>query len=321
MNSPKNLVIYHGNCLDGTGTAWVAAQYLKKEETEYVPVYYGEDLGAQLPMYLYEKMTLYILDWCPNMDDLDKCCAMFKRIVLIDHHESAIKKFISHYSTQEPEHTFGELVPENLEYKFATENEWSGAMGTALWFKDQYLGFEKPDFTEHWLIKAIDDRDRWKFLLPDTEAINEGLFELGFKLEDWLERPMNRATMDNLVNIGTVLLKKKKQQVAQIIKAAASTVDRIAICNCPYFLASDVGNVLAKDARIAILWYVGSDGDLKVSLRSSKETEGWVNCSVIASQFKGGGHANAAGCSFPEEDAMPVNAQIGRIVDAVYNLS
>ena len=312
MNTLKNLVIYHSNCLDGTGSAWVAAQYLPKEETEYVPVHYGEDLGAQIPVREYKEMTLYILDWCPNMDDLDKCCMMFKRIVLIDHHESAIKKIIAHYDKSSTQ--------KNLEMLLAYENEWSGAMGTALWF-EEHLDSDEESLSQHWLIKAIDDRDRWKFLLPDTEAINEGLFELGVKLEDWLEHPMNGATKDNLVNIGTVLLKKKKQQVAQIIEAAASTVDRIAICNCPYFLASDVGNVLAKDARIAILWYVGSDGDLKVSFRSNKETEGWVNCSVIASQFKGGGHANAAGCSFPEEDAMPVNAQIGRIVAAVYNLS
>ena len=168
MNTLKNLVIYHSNCLDGTGSAWVAAQYLPKEETEYVPVHYGEDLGAQIPVREYKEMTLYILDWCPNMDDLDKCCMMFKRIVLIDHHESAIKKIIAHYDKSSTQ--------KNLEMLLAYENEWSGAMGTALWF-EEHLDSDEESLSQHWLIKAIDDRDRWKFLLPDTEAINEGLHQ------------------------------------------------------------------------------------------------------------------------------------------------
>jgi nanoRNase/pAp phosphatase (c-di-AMP/oligoRNAs hydrolase) len=309
MSLKKNIVIYHANCLDGTCAAWVASQYLKEEETEYIAVEYSKPFAQQLGIIHgmsapkeWKEQTLYILDWCPEMNDLDQCCISFKRVILIDHHESAIKKLIEHYDI-DPEwqgHVIGR-DGKDLELFCALKNEWSGAMGTAIWFssrpeyaflKDTELG----KITDHWLVKAVDDRDRWQFKYPDTKAINAALFLLGFDLNDWKKQAFTDTVGWILKGLG--LLEQQEKNVQAIISSAAikdDNAEKIIFCNCPYHLASEVGNVLAKDYRMAVLWYMDSEGQISVSLRSNSATKDWINCAKIAEQINGGGHANAAG--------------------------
>ena len=297
----KNIVLYHKNCLDGTCAAWVASQYLYKESTEYIAVEYGKTLTLQIGWIQHNNAkdkALYILDWCPEMDDLDACCKLFGKVILIDHHESAIKKLYQHYNKSNK--------PKNLEHFLAYHNEWTGAMGTAIWFNKDNDEFT-PDFKEHWLVKAVDDRDRWQFKLPHTKMINEALFFHGFELSRWTDMDWNDNTRIEMTNVGSTLIVKKQQDCQAIIQSSAVLDDnkeKVIFCNCPYFLASEVGNILAKDYRMAVLWYMDKEGQISVSLRSNKDTLDWINCAKIAEQLGGGGHANAAGfklnCSFEE---------------------
>lgn len=294
----NNIVIYHKNCLDGTCAAWVASQYLG-ENTTYIPVEYGKDLTDQfseLGKEIVPKLSaLYILDWCPEMADLDKCTNRFGKVVLIDHHESAIKKLhdwkiAKGYQTG---------IPNNLELFLALNNEWSGAMGTAIWFADRCADYPDKDIlVDHWLVKAVDDRDRWQFKYPDTKMINEGLFNIGFDLQSWQNMNMTEDTKTALIITGDILVGKRNKEVQQIIESSAiidDNAERIVFCNCPYHLASEVGNVLAKDYRMAVLWFINKEGQISVSLRSNSNTKDWINCSKIAIELNGGGHANAAG--------------------------
>jgi nanoRNase/pAp phosphatase (c-di-AMP/oligoRNAs hydrolase) len=56
--------------------------------------------------------------------------------------------------------------------------------------------------------------------------------------------------------------------------------------------ASEAGNVLARESgTFGATWFKDKDGNVRWSLRSI----GDYDVSIIAKQFKGGGHKNAAG--------------------------
>lgn len=320
----QNIVIYHKNCLDGTCAAWVASQYLPKNTT-HIAVEYGKPLEHQMILppqrKAAEDITLYILDWCPEMKDLDKCCELFGKVVLIDHHESAIKKLhdwkiAKGYQTG---------IPNNLELFLALNNEWSGAMGTAIWFHnnaDQFKECDGDGLVDHWLVKAVDDRDRWQFKLPLTKEINEGLFNLGFDLDVWQKYvTFNEATKEHLAMVGTILIGKRNKEVQQIIESSAQIhFDKIASINCPYFLASEVGNVLASTYALAIMWYVDKEGIVHFSFRSNSKTTDWINCATLASKYNGGGHANAAGCNMGQEYDFGPMSMVNRLIEACDNI-
>jgi len=305
------------------------------KDTEFIPVSYGKSLSDQLNLAfrnsdIDKQKTLYILDWCPEMDDLDECCEVFEKVILIDHHESAIRKLCNHYTITE----FDDSIPKNLELFLAHNNEWSGAMGTAIWFHNHAEDYKECDgdgLIAHWLVKAVDDRDRWQFKLPNTKEINEGLFDLGFNLKDWQDCTMDEISMLSFASTGSILLRKKQQDAQALIDANAfymegddNPYNRIAFCNCPHFLASDVGNILAKTCRVAVLFSVNKEQELTVSLRSNSATQGWINCATLAQRMnpKGGGHANAAGFVYLSayEWVLNILTLVGDIIEEIYTL-
>lgn len=336
MTAP--IVIYHDKCLDGTCAAWVASQYLPKD-TEFIPVSYGKPFPQQIGIKAgdaapseWKEKTLYILDWCPDMHDLDQCCDVFNKVILIDHHESAIKKLhdwkiAKGYQTG---------IPDNLMLFLAHNNEWSGAMGTAIWFAEQERNALKQRMSydrlanfqslkDHWLVKAVDDRDRWQFKLPDTEKINEGLFLLGTNLEDWLKYDFSNLGQANLYIAGNILIQKKKKDAQSIVNSCAMLKsaghEGVVFVNCPYFYASDVGNILAKEYRLAICWYLDKDMKMKFSIRSNKKTEKWINCAEVAAKFGGGGHANAGGFTLDVSggNLQSITAIFDSILDRIFD--
>lgn len=293
----QNVVWYHGSCLDGTCAAWVAAQYLPKETTHFRAMQYGDKMEDH--MRFAKDKNLYILDWMPErMEDVAELIAITENLVIIDHHDSAIKKFTAYFNA----------VPEECVF-LAHNNEWSGAMGTAIWFRDQHIP-GKPDIigsgadlSQHWLVQAIDDRDRWQFKLPNTKEINAGLFHMGFDLATWRRQPFGEDQMYGLIDGGAVLLEAKQKEIDLIIKSGLQFIDDhndnayAAIINAPYHLASEMGNQIVQDHkfRIAIIWNIDKSYKTYFSLRSNAENPHALNCAEIATKLGGGGHVNAAG--------------------------
>lgn len=71
------------------------------------------------------------------------------------------------------------------------------------------------------------------------------------------------------------------------------------IINSP-FLRSELGNLLAKDQKIGLVWF-DTGKEIKVSLRSEKNGK---DVSKIAEIFGGGGHKNAAGFTMRNQNIL-----------------
>lgn len=91
----KPLVIYHANCTDGFGAAFVA--WLKfGDDAEYLPMEYGAtynfDLSGVVINHVGHEINgreVFILDFSFPREVMDDIFAHAKRVVWLDHHATS----------------------------------------------------------------------------------------------------------------------------------------------------------------------------------------------------------------------------------------
>jgi len=282
-------VVYHEDCLDGYGAAW-AAYKLFGEEATYVPTI--PTTGANMTVFLEENIpddvTVYAVDIAFPPEALDLLAARTKRVIILDHHQTAIDSYKDY------------VVPTNVELHMDPTH--SGAI--IAW---TYFHREKkiPE-----ILLYIEDRDLWKWELQDSEAI---LLALDAYPYTW-------GTMDRLVNAldrlkteGQAILKYRNQMIDLQLKAAheirltisewtgpdepAKTEYVVPAVNCSIrAVVSEVCHELLNknpSAPFVVAYRRGSDGRWWYSLRSRK---GDFDVAAFAEAYaKGGGHPSAAG--------------------------
>ena len=86
----KDLVIYHSNCADGFGAAWVFWNMKDKEgmEFDFFPGVYNK------PPPDVKDRTVYLVDFSYKKEVILKMLEEAARIVLIDHHKTAIEDLL-----------------------------------------------------------------------------------------------------------------------------------------------------------------------------------------------------------------------------------
>lgn len=260
------LVIYHGDCLDGFCAAWQAWRKFG-DTAEYYPGLYGKE-----PPDVTGK-EVYIVDFSykykPTMDMI----AVAKSYVVLDHHVSAERELnLVHY---EPEQNVSIIFDMNR----------SGA-GLA---RDYF----QPGL-DCWIVDYTQDRDLWKFELPDSKVINSYLATLDYDFEAY-ERTFQTISREEAVVLGAGADAYKNMYVARMRAHARKMnfagYDNIPVVNAPFVGTSELVGALAEDALFAVGWYQRVDGKVIYSLRSKHG----FDVSALAQQFGGGGHAAAAG--------------------------
>lgn len=267
----KTICIYHANCCDGMGAAWVVHRALNEDDDiEFIPATYQ----AELPDVTGAHVI--IVDFSYKQDQMRELAAQAKSILVLDHHKTAQQELAP-------------LLEDGIiQGKFDMNH--SGAMLAWMWFFPQV---EPPA-----LIKHIQDRDLWRFDLPGTREIQSALYSF----------PMDFETWDMLMSIDTSILYKQgiaidrahKKNVQGLVEFV-SYRDTIAgfdvpVLNCNYMFASDAGYELAKGEAFSATYY-DTEENRKYSLRSSED--GGIDVSEIAAKFGGGGHRHAAGFKIP----------------------
>jgi oligoribonuclease NrnB/cAMP/cGMP phosphodiesterase (DHH superfamily) len=150
-----------------------------------------------------------------------------------------------------------------------------------------------PDRTPPDLIKYVQDRDLWKWELPNSEAYSIGLASYDQSFETW---SMLAHQTPKIIKEGEMLLKFQRKQIGLLslhVHMAVIGGHKVPAVNSPLFV-SETAHGLCKqfpDLPFAAAYHTDENTDRKWSLRSIND----FDVSAVAKQYGGGGHARAAG--------------------------
>lgn len=286
------VVIYHKGCLDGVASAAVVCQSAPYSKYLVLPVAYNEVDTAEWMDFAAAHFTnhdVYIVDFSfPEavMEAIADACA---NLYWFDHHISAIRKCEAFLNAKQ----------DHVHVVLSMNNSYSGVGITWDFFNP---GHALPD-----TLAAIEDRDLWRFTLPDTEEYCAALYLHTSSVVDFLKYVHDNSPR-TIKSEGTALLEARRQRISKytsetglerISYITVSTYSAppfvIPVINCPYEIVSEVGNYWAKQYPIILLYEIVAQ-QVRISLRSAKEHPTPMDCSVVASTyFSGGGHKHAAG--------------------------
>lgn len=269
LGHDKPLVIYHSPCMDGFTAAW--AIWLKHPDWEFHAGVHG------IAPPDVTNREVYFVDFSYKRPVLVEMLKKAAHITVIDHHASAIADL-------------KELDLEHMNLTFSLDNSRSGAALTWMAF---HPGERMPLFVE-----IVEDRDLWKFALPNTRAICNTIFSHPYSFETWnklAEQIENEETYPAIVAGGEAI---ERKQSKDILELTSKMKERMVIAghdvwavNLPYTFASDAGHVLDQGEPFAASYWKEPNG-WYFSLRSD---ENGADVSEIAKLFGGGGHKHAAG--------------------------
>lgn len=294
----RPLCIYHGNCLDGFTAAWVVNKFFKGEVELYPGVYQNP------PPEVEQGRIVIFVDFSYKrevMAELLKKCA---GILILDHHKSAIedlKPIVCHVrelARIDNESICWETIQKWISYDIACNDpeiyalfdlDKSGA-GLAWDFFNPGIPREPP-------IDYVEDRDLWRFKLPNSREVNASLFSYEYDLEIWdsiMYRPVSWHVDD-----GIAIERKHHKDVRELTKVVTRMMcidgHVVPVANLPYTYTSDAGHLLSNDKSFAACYWDTPEGRV-FSLRSRDDG---MDVSAIAKKYGGGGHRNAAGFRVP----------------------
>jgi hypothetical protein len=272
------LVIYHADCADGFGAAWVIWSLFS--HWEFMEGRYG----MQLPDV--RDRVVYMVDFSFKRPELYELARSATSIIIIDHHESAIRELAMPFTGDNicPIHTSLSL-------------EHSGAILTWRWFLP---GVEPPE-----LLLYIEDRDLWRKKLPGCDEVAFALRQYPQDVALWGKLMDEGVT--RLITEGGPILRYYQRQVDNQIEEWCRTPTYIGIgqavgpcLNSTMEYASELAQGLAdqwdaeyEGAGFGVVFQHRGESHIKYSLRSN--TPDGANVSEIAEMIGGGGHRHSAG--------------------------
>ncbi len=270
------LIIYHASCPDGFAAALACKLHFKAlgyhEKSKSKSISFFAARHGTLPPNCQDK-NVYIVDFSYKRKILIDLCQEANKVILIDHHISALKDL---------ENLEQQL--DNLEVHFHMEN--SGAILTWNYFFNT---------TPPLLFQHVEDRDIWKFELPNTNDIMSAVISYPMEFPLWESWLNNKKSLENLILEGKVLNRERSKLIykykkrARIGEIANYTVP---VVNAPSSIASDLLQDLSAGKPFAASYEDREDKRIW-QLRSSGE-EG-LDVSEIATLYGGGGHKRASG--------------------------
>ncbi len=313
MNKP--LCIYHGNCADGFGAAWVVRKFFNGE-VEFISGVY-----QQPPPKVEPDQHVILVDFSykrPAMLELAKVAA---GVLVLDHHKSAAEDLAGSDSDFTDTNAWPGVMDWNRFvqncYQDRRENIPVGRIYTRFDMNRSGAGmawdFFFPNEKRPALIDHIEDRDLWRFSLPGTRPIQAAVFSYPYDFDTW--DMLFKADLPTLRTEGEAIERKHHKDVAELVKAFRREMviggHRVPVANMPYTLTSDAGHLMCEPVETGNI-----NGDVitppfaacywdtpKGRVFSLRSREGGMDVSVIAQQYGGGGHRNASGFTVSYEAA------------------
>jgi len=261
---PKPICIYHKNCLDGKAAAAVVLRHAP--DAELVPMQYGETAPT------VEGRDTYVVDFALSIEGMRALKAQASSLTWIDHHASSLP----------------------IRARLGWGHLDVSTCGAVLTWRTLF-----PTDIPPTILAYIEDKDLWRWALPDSRAVAAGLARAfaGTKVEGILE-----ADVTAMAELGRDDLAKQALRVREAVLTGVAVENaygqpgvrmlavpinhdqnEIAELACQSVAEGGLGYDLA------VMFYLRKDGRWVHSLRS-----GTVNCATIAERLGGGGHPSSA---------------------------
>lgn len=287
----KPLCIYHSNCADGFGAAWVVRKYFGADGVDFHPGTYGQE-----PPDVTGRDVI-IVDFSYKRPVIDAMSAKARTILILDHHKTA-KEDLDAFSwasgvySPEGMMIYQQGIGAPVAVHAVFDMERSGAGLTWDFF---FAGRSRPKLIDH-----IEDRDLWRFVIYGTREIQATIFSYPYDFDIWDK--LVDANPHELIGEGRAIERKHFKDVAELtgITQRRMVIGGVSIpvANMPYTLVSDAANAMAAadpTTRMAACYWDTPEGRV-FGIRSTNDGP---DVSAIARQYGGGGHAHAAGFKMP----------------------
>lgn len=271
----KNVaVIYHKNCTDGLGAAWVANKYFSSKglSVEFI----AADFKDPFPEHLPKGMKVYIMDFSYFPEVIEKVMDKYE-LIMLDHHDTAMRK-LEHLAPKFP-HVFDQ-----------------NRSGTGIAWDFFFPTTDRPR-----IINLIEDQDLWKMKYPETVG-----FTCYLNMDLNFYKPLDQQ-FHLLESISWMLEsgKEKQEEFRLLSRYYMNQVDILAkpammvsfedyifpVVNAPSIFSSHIGNKLAQTHGLAAIYSIKQDMSITYSLRSIPP----YNVALLAEKYNGGGHPYASG--------------------------
>lgn len=275
MNTTRPLVIYHGNCPDGFGAA-LAAWLKFGDQADYV----GADYKNPVPPDCTGR-DVYVLDYCYPPEATQVIVDQATALTVLDHHASSKERMQGH-------------ALRCLHCKPLLHFDLNRS-GAALAWEHFHPGKPMPV-----LFRYIEDRDLWRWVIPETRDFLTSVDILPFTFEAWAPLlDMTKEQVKAFTQKGRVMYEKYMALCHSIAERAAPLTFQgetgLWVSGTSEF-NSDVGNILAERCgTFAAVVYATDAQSMKVSMRGSST----FDVLPLALKMGGGGHDKAASFHLP----------------------
>jgi uncharacterized protein len=316
----RPLFFYQNNSVDGFAAAWAAQQCMQRslKFAEFVGIDYDQ------PIPSLKGRDVYYLGVVPyDVDALIQAGMEAKQVTIITHTEGAHE--IYSYAQ------FNGKLPSNFFYHYMSNQS---ACGMA-W------GYFNPGEKVPMLFQHILDRVLWKFDMKHTREVHATLKSRGYanRFDDQIKLIEKFNEFTTLVHsydedgtvvqsVGLAVLKAEEELITGIIQrnmtmarfadygpteADPETFElkneySVPICECPYELASEIGNRICKGHVFSLTYETQwALGKRRFSIRSDDKTG--INVLDIALKYDGGGQPHTAGWVSDIKEELPFDVR------------
>ncbi|MCC6173812.1 MAG: hypothetical protein IT305_00795 [Chloroflexi bacterium] len=261
-------VLYHANCPDGFGGAW-AAWLALGDTARYLPIVHEDP-----PPDLAPGAHVVMVDIAFPRDVALALRSRVSDLVILDHHKTA------------------EEALAGLDFAIFDMNRSGAMLAWDYW----HPGQEPPA-----LIRYVQDRDLWRFDLPNSREVTAALESYPMDFAVW-----SGLDVADLAREGLAILRFKQRTVQTIVNFAR--MGQVGGHQVPMVNAtahwSDVGEALLErypDAPFVASYFDDQRGARRWSLRSRPG----FDVAELARTLGGGGHPRAAGFREPAGTPVP----------------
>lgn len=311
-----NIVFFHANCCDGLFGAYAAwkqfqgkallipidySRLQKQTPDEFISHYLIEnfDKNKRFSSFAYElidvsnymkEVNVYFIDIAPDIEKYEVLTSMFKKVTVLDHHQTAKEMYLAKYGHKAicaTDTTKMNTHDGKGEIFFA--NNCCGSMLAEKYFTGTFCHYNE----------LVNDYDMWIKKIPVSDAFVAGIMALNVNSIQQLHANIQKGIHLIIEKGETVLTVRERRTSSCCTRAVPVQVEHngkmynAALVNAELDLSSILGNTLIEKHgyEIAIVYSIKSPTEVGFSVRSK---EG-LDSTFLSKPYGGGGHACASG--------------------------